>query len=266
MTLKTSLIISTYNWPEALELVLQSVAKQKVLPYEIIVADDGSTNTTEAVIKDFQECLSVPLIHVWHADNGFKKAVILNKAIALAIGEYIIQTDGDCILHPSFVKDHIEFAEKNTYLFGSRVNIQKNYLQKLFSRKQVCFSVFSSGIKKRTRALHCTPMSKLYKKTPVFSKKFRGCNVSFYKNDFIAVNGYNEDFEGWGKEDSELARRFHNYGLEGRRLRYRAIIYHIFHLEKSLERFELNSNLEDTTIKQHLIWCTNGINKHLSEK
>lgn len=146
--LKTTLIISTYNWPEALELVLLSVKNQITLPAEVIIADDGSGADTKLLIEKFQQRFPVPLKHVWHEDVGFTKSIILNKAIAKSQTNYIIQTDGDCILHPSYVKDHIEFAEKNTYLFGSRVNIQKNYLDVLFSSKQLEFAAFSKGIKK----------------------------------------------------------------------------------------------------------------------
>lgn len=258
-----TLIIATYNWPEALELVLLSLKKQTVLPDEIIIADDGSTLETKDLIDCFRSELSVPLHHEWQEDNGFRKAHILNKAIAKASGDYIIQVDGDCIMHPEFVKDHLEFVTPKTYLFGSRVNIQKPYLQTLFSKKRVQFNVFSQGIKKRTRALHIPLLSLLYKESETFSSKFRGCNTSYYKSDFIAVNGYNEDITGWGREDSELALRFHNLGLKARRLRYRGIVFHIYHHEKSKNSLETNDKIEQQTITKKLTWTNNGVDKYL---
>ncbi|WP_194767842.1 glycosyltransferase family 2 protein [Tamlana sp. I1] len=261
--MKATLILSTYNWPEALELVLESVKAQQVLPFEVIVADDGSKEDTKDLIEHYKNNFPVPLIHVWHEDEGFTKATILNKAIAKAKGTYIIQADGDCILHRAFVKDHIDFAIKNGYLYGSRVNIQKAYLPALFEKKQIKFSAFSRGIKKRTRALHFPILSSLYTKKDEFSKKFRGCNTSFFKSDFVAVNGYNEDIKGWGREDSELALRFHNFGLQSRRLRYRGIVFHIFHVEKSKAQLEANNNIEQQTIKEKAVWCVNGVDKYL---
>jgi len=263
--MQSSLIISTYNWPEALELVLLSVLSQTQMPDEIIVADDGSTKETVSLIEDFKTKFSIPLIHVWHEDDGFRKSVILNKAIAQAKGEYIIQADGDCILHSNYVEDHLHFAKANTYLFGSRVNIQKEYLDVLFSKKQTEFNVFSKGIKKRTRALHIPFLSQFYHASNEFSKKYRGCNTSYYKSDFIAVNGYNEDFKGWGREDSELALRFHNFGLQGKRIRYRGIVFHIYHNEKSKSRLEINNDIELQTIANKVVWCKNGIDKYLGE-
>jgi len=260
-TIKSTLLISTYNWPEALELVLKSVAIQTHLPDEIIIADDGSTDETKQLINSFKSQFSIPLIHVWHEDDGFRKSQILNKAIVKSTGDYIIQSDGDCILHPSFVKDHLKGAINNHYLFGSRVNIQAFYLKNLFSNKQITFNLFSKGIKKRTRALHSAFLSSFYIAQNNYSKKFRGCNTSFFKSDFLAVNGYNEDITGWGREDSELMLRMHNKGVKARRLRYHGIVFHIWHKEKSKDRCETNDKIQQTVIDNALSWCANGINK-----
>ena len=153
--------------------------------------------------------------------------------------------------------------KKNQYLFGSRVNIQANHLKRLFSEKQIKFNPFSKGIKKRTRALYFPFLSRFYKVQNNFSKKFRGCNTSFFKSDCIAVNGYNEDITGWGREDSELMLRLHNNGVKTRRLRYRGIVFHIWHTEKSKDRFELNDKIEQKVINESLTWCENGINKYI---
>ncbi|TCK66738.1 hypothetical protein DFQ05_2012 [Winogradskyella wandonensis] len=261
--MKSSLIIATYNWPEALELVLKSVVNQKTKPTEVIIADDGSSEETKSLIDIFKSKLNIPIKHIWHEDKGFRKAEILNKAIASATGEYIIQVDGDCIMHPAFVKDHLSFAKKGVYLFGSRVNIQKPYLDVLFSKQQTFFNIFSRGIKKRTRSLHFPFLARFYKAQEKFSSKYRGCNTSFFKSDFIEVNGYDENFVGWGREDSELALRFHNKGLLARRLRYKGIVYHIYHQEKSKDNLEKNDVIEQETIKSKRILSPKGVNQYL---
>ncbi len=261
--MKSSLIISTYNWPNALALVLKSLKKQVLLPDEVLIADDGSNDDTKRLIESFREDIKIPVCHVWHKDDGFNKAAILNKAIAKAKGEYIIQVDGDCIMHSNFIKDHLDFVSEGTYIYGSRVNIQQDYVETLFSEEKVSFNAFSKGIKKRTRAIHMPALSSFYKSNKRYSKKFRGCNTSYFKADFLAVNGYNEDFKGWGREDSELAHRFHNYGLKSRRIRYRGIVFHIHHYEKSKSRLELNNDIELKTIKEKLTWTVNGVDKHL---
>ncbi len=261
--MKSTLLISTYNWPEALELVLLSVLNQSILPDEVVIADDGSTDETSSLIAQFKAKFPIPLIHVWQEDDGFRKSIILNKAIAKANGDYIIQVDGDCILHKNFIKDHLKNRSLNTYLYGTRVNIKEFFLKTLFETKTIHFNFFSNGIKKRTRAIYSVILGSLSKPQEEYSEKFRGCNVSFYKSDFIAVNGYNEDFKGWGREDSELVIRFHNSNLRAKRLRYVGIVYHIFHQEKSRDRFDINDSIEQNTIKNKRTWTNNGVDKYL---
>lgn len=261
--MKTSLLISTYNWPQALELVLLSAQAQTENPDEILIADDGSTEETKALIENFRKTFPFEIKHFWHEDKGFRKAIILNKAIAEACGNYIIQVDGDCIMHPHFIRDHKALAQQNTYLYGSRVNIQEPYLPTLFENKKIAFSFFAKGIKKRTRNLRIPIFSSFYGTNNTISKKMRGCNVSFWKKDVVAVNGYNEEFEGWGREDSELIIRMMNKGVLGKRLRYRGIVYHIWHKVKDQSRFKRNDSIQEKAIAEKSKWCANGIDKYL---
>jgi hypothetical protein len=174
-----------------------------------------------------------------------------------------VQIDGDCIMHPDFLKDHQAMVDNNQFLFGSRVNIQQSFLEKLFSEKKITFNFLSEGIKKRTRALRIPVLGSLYKPSNELSKKLRGCNLSFWRKDFIAINGYNEDIEGWGREDSEMVIRLLNSGIMGTRLRYRGIIYHIWHLVKDQSRIEINDSLQKQTQQKKVKRCENGIDKYL---
>lgn len=265
--IKSALIITTYNWPEALELVLMSVKNQKVFPTEVIIADDGSKEDTKLLIKKFQQDFPVPLKHIWHEDNGFRKSVVLNLAISKTDADYIIQLDGDCIIHKNYIGDHLNTIESGVYLFGSRVNIQESFLTKLFKNKVVAFSYLSRGIKKRNRNIHLPFLGELlYKKNNELSRKLRGCNLSYWKSDFINVNGYNEDMTGWGREDSELIIRMMNNEVVGKRLKFKAIVYHIWHKESSKEKLNINHTIQESAIKDNLTWCKNGIDKYISER
>jgi glycosyltransferase involved in cell wall biosynthesis len=263
--MKTSLVISTYNWKEALELVLKSVLKQKMMPFEIVIADDGSKEDTRNLIAQYKAIFKIPLHHVWQKDEGFRKAMIINKAVAKAEGDYIIQVDGDCIMHPSFIKDHLRYANQGMYLSGSRVTIKESHLDSLFKKQKTRLNVLSKGIKKRGRALYLPLLSTFYKESDGFNLKNRGCNMSFAREDFISVNGYNEDFVGWGREDSELGRRFHNYGLSNRRLKNIAIVYHIYHFEKPKDKLDENHQMEVDAVQNKTVSCKHGIDKYLSE-
>ncbi|MDT0687087.1 glycosyltransferase family 2 protein [Autumnicola psychrophila] len=260
--MKTALLISTYNWPEALNLVLKSVKIQSIPPDEILIADDGSTEETTQVVQKYKN-LGLPIKHVWQEDKGFRKTSILNKAIAKSTSDYIIQTDGDCILHKDFVKDHINNSKKSTFQFGSRVNIQENHLQEVFQVEKISYNFFARGIKKRTRNLRIPFLTNFYKQKNELSKKVRGCNLSFWRNDFIDINGYNEDMTGWGQEDSEMVVRLLNKGVDGRRLRYAGIVYHIWHKENSKEKSGVNRIIQQKAMDGEMVSCKNGIEKYL---
>ncbi|PWA06137.1 glycosyltransferase family 2 protein [Flavobacterium psychrotolerans] len=261
--MKVGLLISTYNWPESLNLVLKSALLQTRLPDEILIADDGSNQTTIILIEEYQKKYDIPIKHFWQEDKGFRKSKILNKAIAGATADYIIQVDGDCILHPKFIEDHVNAAEKGLYLYGSRVNILPNAIEEVFAKNIITFSVFSKEIKNKTRAIHIPFLSQLYKSHFGISKKFRGCNVSFWRKDFIAINGYNEDYEGWGREDSDLVIRMGNNGIKAKRLRYAGIVYHIHHKTSSKDNFELNDKRQNETILKKTVWIMNGVDQYL---
>src|SRR6476620_10995763 len=149
-----SLLIATYNWPEALNLVLTSALAQTQLPDEILIADDGSRAETKALIDQFQKNSPIPIQHFWQEDKGFRKSKILNKSVAATHSEYIIQVDGDCIMHPEFVKDHCRAAQHNVYLYGSRVNILPEAVSVVFDKGLTQFNMFSKEIKNKTPTLH----------------------------------------------------------------------------------------------------------------
>jgi len=258
-----ALLISTYNWPMALKVIFKSLRQQSCMPDEILIADDGSGPETKKVIDDLAASVSVPVRHFWQEDKGFRKSQILNKAIASSTSDYIIQIDGDCIMHDKFVEDHINAAAAGTYLYGARVNILPHAVDKVLHDEIVNFGIFSGEIKNKTRALHIPLLAGMYGAKSEYSDKFRGCNVSFWKSDFIAINGYNESFEGWGREDSDLVIRMGNNGVMAKRLRYAGIVYHIHHKINSRDNFEINDRIQQETILKKIIRCENGVDKYL---
>jgi glycosyltransferase involved in cell wall biosynthesis len=258
-----SLVIATYNWPQALELVLLSIKRQTQMPDEVIVADDGSGEETRKLIEAFQKDFPVPLVHVWHEDKGFQKSVILNKAIAKAKGEYIVAVDGDMITEKHFVEDHLSLSEPNVFVYGKRVKLKESILKRLFKKKKVRFHFFSRGISKRGRTLRIPYLADKYEANDFRYGAVRGCNISFWRSDFIKVNGYNEEMTGWGKEDTELTHRFFNNGMLGKNVKYRAIAYHIYHKDTSRERDVINTAIQQRTIDENIKACSKGINQYL---
>ena len=159
-----SIIISTYNWPKALKKVLESVACQTIIPDEVIIADDGSKKDTKEVIDLFmQKYPNINTKHIWHEDKGFRLSEIRNKALKEATSEYIIQIDGDVILNKYFVEDHINKAEENFFIVGSRVLLDE-YLSKKILENNRSFNIFSKGLNNKFNSLRLPFLANFFEK------------------------------------------------------------------------------------------------------
>lgn len=253
-----SLVVSTYNWPAALRLCLNSLLAQDYLPDEIIIADDGSKSETRELIAAFQAQSPVPIKHVWHPDEGFRKTIILNAAIQQAEGDYIIQIDGDIIVHRAFVRDHLNAARRGQFIRGSRAMINSKTSARIQRSNEFRFNFLSHGIFHRFNALRLPLLSGLIKTDPLSPADVKGCNMSFWKSDFVLVNGYNNNLTGWGHEDIELAARFINNGIRKRHLKLAAVCYHIHHAINSRAREKHNKTFYEEVLALGLKRCTNG--------
>jgi glycosyltransferase involved in cell wall biosynthesis len=265
-----SLIIATYNWPEALWLCLESVALQTCLPSEIIIADDGSTTETGQMIKKWQKENPIPLKHVWQEDNGFQLSKIRNKAIAACQTEYIIQIDGDLILHKDFIKDHLYIRQKHNFVTGGRVLLSTITTNALFNHQSIDIKTHSVKNKNFFNGLRIPTLQKFMSEKYKSSKKNRfyvkGCNMSFWKEDLLKVNGYNEAFVGWGREDSELAIRLINAGINKLFLKFGGISYHLYHKESSREMEAHNIILMKKTETNRITWAEKGLQQYVEQK
>ena len=261
----TSLVITTYNWPDAFRLCLESVLSQTVLPHEIIVADDGSREETANLVRDFQ--ISNPfvkIIHSWQEDKGFRAGMSRNRAIAKATGNYVIIIDGDLILEKHFVQDHIEKKENGFFIQGSRVIISKEKSQKIINGEKLNLqkNFFDKNFKNKLNMIRNSILSKILTKKDKNLKGIRSCNMSFFKKDLELVNGFEEKIEGWGREDSELALRLFNNGIKKKKLKFSALTYHIFHKENDRSHLKENDKLLSDAIKNKKMVAEKGLNQY----
>ncbi|MDO4771726.1 glycosyltransferase family 2 protein [Porphyromonas sp.] len=262
-----SLLISTYNWPQALELVLKSALRQTVLPDEIVIADDGSREDTKALIDSIRETTTLPVIHVWQEDKGFRAAKIRNKAIARCSKDYIVQIDGDCILERHFIQDHLSLAKENRFLCGRRVYLDPKATETTLRKRSLCLwhhplsisyrsylNNIRSGVMRRAFA-------KFYGKGAL--DYISGCNMSYWRKDVLAVNGYNEVYEGWGAEDDDLVVRLYNLGVEKCCIKGGAVLYHLEHAYNSQDRLGINRELLKKQIEKGTYRIEQGVSQYL---
>lgn len=258
---KCSLIIATYNWPEALQACLNSIFAQTHLPQEILIADDGSTIATKSMIERISASSPVPIRHIWHPDKGFRLAEIRNKAIAASCSEYIVQIDGDILAEPNFIHDHLVMARENAFLCGSRVLLSPSLTQRILGQPDFRWSRLSLSLGYLLNSIRVPVLGRFladrYKKNQLTA--LRGCNMSFWKSDLIKVNGYNTAITGWGSEDAELAIRLHNLGRSKRFLKFMGIAYHLFHPENDKSNLSENQEVQARAVREKITYIENGI-------
>jgi glycosyltransferase involved in cell wall biosynthesis len=259
--MKLTLIITTYNWPKALFLVLESVKNQTLVPDEIIIADDGSSSETKTSINDFISNNDLNLIHIWQKDNGFRVARSRNNALKNSTGDYIILIDGDVVLHKNFIQDHLVNSEFGYFVQGSRVLINDVESKKILSGKNMSFHFFSPGIKNRKNSIRSKLLSTLFSNKKNHIQGIKSCNLAFFREDCMNVNGFNNDFKGWGREDSEFVVRLINNGLKRKNLRFNAIQFHLWHNENNRQMLNKNNLLLEKAINDSLVRCDNGIDR-----
>ncbi len=268
--MNVDLLITTYNRPDALEMVLLAVRNQTILPFQVLIADDGSSQETAILIQHYQEDFPCKLIHVWHEDLGFRAAAIRNKALAQVKSPYVVIIDGDMVLEKHFIEDHLNNAKPNQFLQGGRVLLTQ---EKTFTllKKPAYFNpgFLENGVEhrleKKFTAFRSPVLANLFRKDLTNRNKVRSCNMSFYMQDVIAVNGFDNRFVGWGREDSEFVERLFNYGLQGKLIKFEALAYHLYHAEEPKASLPQNDQLLKLTISKKLTRCADGLSAYLLE-
>ncbi len=240
LPMKISVIVTTYNWPSALRAVLDALVAQKTIHvFEIIVADDGSSAETAKMIRDLKNRVSVPILHIWHANEGFRAAAIRNKAIVAAEGDYIIFLDGDCIPRLNFIERQVALAEENTFVVGNRVLLNRAFTVSVLAEMlpvhrwsfwQWCVARLK-GYCNRILPFITQPFEQIRFKQKSGWKGAKGCNLGMWKSDLININGWEENFTGWGYEDSDLVIRLLRSGVQRKNGRFYIPVIHLWHPE-----------------------------------
>ena len=269
MKIPVSLIITTYNNTIPLERCLKSVAAQTVMPDEIVIGDDGSTEETKRLVDAWRERLSGPVVHVWQEDKGFRASRIRNLSFAKAKYDYLIIIDGDIVLERHFVEDHLRLAKPGHFICGSRIRMRDPLTRRYMESNLPTVPLSWLPKDRFLNAVRCVPLSVLvadiYGQHPI--DKGRSCNMSFWKADIAKVNGFNEDFVGWGLEDSDFIARMRRAGVKKRWLKFGGVQYHLWHQERQLVDGEARERLVQDVIDGKIpFFCPNGYNQHIQQK
>ncbi|MFO1256909.1 MAG: glycosyltransferase family 2 protein [Gammaproteobacteria bacterium] len=269
-----SLIVTTYNWPEALDRVLMALNRQRVTsPLEVIVADDGSTQMTADLIARYKRQFNFPLYHVWQPDEGFQAAKIRNRAIAKAQHDYVIFLDGDCQPLADFVSNHVKLANKGWFVFGNRVLLSRSFSSTLLSHTYDfealnAFRLIQKRLKGQINRLLPflrVPLGPLRRCQPNRWKGVKTCNLAVWRDDLVAVNGLEEAFTGWGYEDSDLVLRLQKFGVKCKDGRFSVPVIHFWHEEQDRSLAADNWNRLTETFHQATFRAVKGVSQYLTK-
>jgi GT2 family glycosyltransferase len=269
-----TVIVPTYNRPQALRLCLLSLADQSMLPNEVMIADDGSGRETREMVFEMKMALRdlFPVKHVWQDDIGFRKPKILNETVRQSSGDYLIFVDGDCMTHKHFVRSHVECSSPDAILSGKRVEIGKVLTERLLARKRI-LNTFSprliwdaakGGSRKVEEALMIKNfiLRRLSHRDRITDDGVWGCNFSLYKDLFVAINGCDEDFSDGSLEDNDLGIRVLNQGKKIRSVRGLAIVFHLWHQASwsfQSDNYQNSLKIIKRRIENKETFCKNGI-------
>jgi glycosyltransferase involved in cell wall biosynthesis len=262
-----AVIVSTYNRPDALSAVLDGYLAQSNGDFELIVADDGSTDETRDVIASYQKRAPFRISHVWQEDSGFRAAAIRNLALEKTAAAYIIFSDGDCLPLPDFVAQHRRLAEPGWFLAGNRILLGESFTSRILAERipvrtlpgnQWWRARWKDDI---NRLLPLLPLPVFNPLRKLAAHRWQGvmtCNLSAWREDLHRINGFDESYSGWGLEDSDLTIRLLHSGTRRKSARFAAPVLHLWHPQNSRMGFEENRQRLQELLCSKRILATRG--------
>lgn len=238
--MKVSLIVAVYKDIEALSLIVESLKTQTYKNFELIIAEDNNSDEMREFANSIED---MEVIHTSQEDIGIRKSRSQNNAILAATGEYLIFIDGDCIPYTNFLENHATLAKKGTALAGRRVNLGPHYSTLIRHKKMLPAqlekqyvlkipSLIKDCVENHIEAgFQLNPNSLIFQKW-VYPKSpsIVGCNFSCFRDDAIAINGFDESYgETSLPDDTDIEWRLRAFGLQVRSCKFAANQFHLYH-------------------------------------
>jgi glycosyltransferase involved in cell wall biosynthesis len=272
---RISVVVTTYNRPDALERVLSAYLSQADHDFELRVADDGSTEDTRRVVERFAARAPFPVHHAWHEDDGFRAAAIRNRALAATTADYVVFTDGDCVPLPGFIAGHRALAEPGWFVAGNRLLLSSRFTERVL-RERLALETCSpldwawrflrrdinrlSPLWRRSLAGHAA----WRRRQPDRWQGAKTCNLGVWRADLLRVNGFDETYSGWGLEDSDLVIRLLHAGIRHKNGRFATPLAHLWHAENDRSRLEHNQARLDELLASDRTRARSGLDRYLS--
>jgi glycosyltransferase involved in cell wall biosynthesis len=265
-----SVVITTYNRPDALAAVVRACFMQNDKNFEIIIADDGSTANTRTAIEQLANGAPVPVKHVWQQDKGFRAAMARNRGTLAATGEYIIFLDGDCIPQRDFIARHRALSQPGCLVSGSRILLDAALTRRVLDDGvDVAVAPLGTRLGWRLRG-HMNKVLQLAVRWPDIARttrkfswrRIKSCNLGVWKSDLERVNGFDESFTGWGHEDSDLVVRLFHAGVMRKDGAFATEVFHLWHREAQRDQESSNRRVVLERAANKVTQATVGLREH----
>jgi glycosyltransferase involved in cell wall biosynthesis len=262
-----SVIVSTYNREDALDVVLRALSRQSDRNFEIVVADDGSGPATTHIVREWALRTTLPIKHVWHDDRGFRLSDIRNRGIRASAGAYIVFLDGDCIARRNFVAAHRRLAESGWFVTGTRILLSADLTDRILHQ---ALEPESWGLARwlaprsrrqlnRFGPLLALRLGAIRKLSARRWRGARGSNMAFWRADLEKVDGFDGSFSGWGREDSEIFIRLIRAGVRRKDGRFATGVLHLWHPEADRSGLAENDRQLDEVLRSNRIAARRGL-------
>ncbi len=270
--MRIAVVVTTYNRPDALRAVLEGYAAQTDDAFEILVADDGSTEETKQIVMQYASRRNLAVAHVWQEDRGFRAAAIRNRAVARTDADYIVFTDGDCVPPPSFVASHRALAERGCFVAGNRVLLSEPFTRRVLAERlpihtwragQWAAAWMRRDANRLLPLLRRSAQAGFRTAEPQRWHGVKTCNLALWRSEILRVNGLDEAYEGWGLEDSDFAIRLLHAGLRHKSGRFFAPLFHLWHRDNDRGNLDRNQTRLDELLSTSRYRAELGIDRYL---
>ncbi len=246
-----SVVVTTYNRSDALVAVLDALTRQTDSNFDVVVADDGSTEAHQQAIHNCAAAKALRATHVWHPDVGFTASRARNRGVKAAHGDYIILLDGDCVPERDFIAQHRRLAQQGCFVNGSRVLLSPALTQQVVSgalwvdgrSNWYWLKTRLQGDASKLGHLLRLPDWQLRRKPDFYWKSIRSANMAVWREDFETIDGFDESYVGWGHEDADFVLRLHNAGRVRKNGFCATEVFHLWHNEASRNKESHNAAL-----------------------
>ena len=261
---RCGLVVTTHARADALARVLAAVAAQTRRPDELLVAEDGLDAATTGVVARHAASAGYPVRHLRQPQEGFRAGRIRNAAIAVARCDYLVLLDGDMVVHPEFVADHLELARSGHWTQGVRILLDAGATRRVLADQAALPRPWwpGLGLARRGYALRALPLARVLRSAANRIVAVKGCNQGFWRRDLLAANGFDEAITGWGSEDKELCARLESAGVRRQTLLFAAVAWHLHHAPAPRDRAAANRARWEETRHLGRTRCEAGIDGH----